>query len=238
MCLPQNIYMENTYKSFIMMSISSNQRNLALYTNSGHIWMGSSNLKTKYCEFDTGRSERPIQLAWCVDAENIHKSDALIVTYPCLLLVIGISGDSNAYTYDPAIYLIPEMDCVRILTNGYHEMIQKIPKCVTNIFAINSQAPSSFLFEAHKKFLEKSHQSNEYLCLIKDNLIQAVDECIEAAGYEIDSETQKSLIKAAYFGKAFCAYHNPENYNMMCRVIRVLNSIRHPKVGIPLTYRQ
>lgn len=56
------------------------------------------------------------------------------------------------YSYDPAIFLIPEMDCVRILTNNYHEMIQKVPNCVNNIFAINSQKASSWLFEAHKKY--------------------------------------------------------------------------------------
>ncbi|GAB0090509.1 Vacuolar protein sorting-associated protein 16 homolog [Sergentomyia squamirostris] len=237
-CMPVNISMQNDYKSFLMMSVSFNQRDLALYTNSGHIWMGSSNLKTKYCEFDTGRTERPKQIEWCVDAENSKQSGALIVTYSSLLLIIGISGDSNVYTYDPAIFLIPEMDCVRVLTNGCHEVIQKIPKCVTNIFAINSQESSSFLFEAHKKYLEKSHQSDEYLCLIKDSLELAVSECIDAAGYEFDPETQKSLIRAAYFGKAFCSAHNPDKYNLMCRILRVLNSIRHAKVGIPLTIRQ
>lgn len=74
------------------------------------------------------------------------------------------------YSYDPAIFLIPEMDCVRILTNNYHEMIQKVPNSVNNIFAINSQKPSSWLFEAHKKYevslwnceRYKSRSSNVY----------------------------------------------------------------------------
>lgn len=130
------------------------------------------------------------------------------------------------------------MDGVRILTNNFHEIIQKVPSYVNNIFAINSQESSSFLFEAHKKFTEKSHQSDEYLCLIKDNLEMAVEECIDAAAYEFDSETQKSLMRAAYFGKSFIPSHNPDKYLEICRVLRVLNAIRHPKIGIPLTYTQ
>lgn len=90
-----------------------------------------------------------------MDPENPNSANAVIVTYPSILLVISIAGDSNLYPYDPAIFLIPEMDGIRILTNSTMEMIQRVPKCVTNIFAINSQEPSSFLFEAHKKYKVK-----------------------------------------------------------------------------------
>lgn len=85
---------------------------------------------------------------------------------------------------------------------------------------------------------EKSHQSDEYLCSIKSNLQLAVNECVEAAGYEYDSTTQKSLIRAAYFGKAFIPSHNPDEYIRICRILRVLNAIRHSQIGIPLTIKQ
>lgn len=74
--------------------------------------------------------------------------------------------------------------------------------------------------------------------MIKDKIELAVTECIEAAGYEFDGETQKSLIRAALYGKGFIASHNPDSYIKMCRILRVLNAIRHQKVGIPLTYKQ
>lgn len=85
---------------------------------------------------------------------------------------------------------------------------------------------------------EKSHQSDEYLGLIKNKLEESVDECIDAASYEFDADTQKSLIRAAHFGKAFIAGHNPDKYIEICRVLRVLNALRDPKIGIPLTYTQ
>ena len=194
--------MQNEYKSIIKIALSFDYKHLVLYTNNGCLWMGSSDLKVKYCEFNTGRSEIPKQITWCLDVEpnnnnnNINTTkNAVIIAYQSLLLIIGINGESNIYSYDPAIFLIQEMDCVRIITHYLHEVIQKIPKSVFNIFAINSQESSSFLFESNKKFMEKSHQSDEYLCLIKNNLDNAVTECINAASYEFDSETQKSLIR-------------------------------------------
>ena len=177
-------------------------------------------------------------MEWCADADDPLKAEALVVTYPSILLIVGINGDSNIYTYDPAIFLIPEMDCVRVLTNGYHELIQKVPKCVSNIFGISISEPSSFLFESHRKFCERSHQSDEYLCLILDKIEIAVSECIDAAGFEFDTETQKSLVRAAHFGKGFIKAHNPDDYIRICRILRVLNAVRESDVGIPLTINQ
>lgn len=63
-------------------------------------------------------------------------------------------------------------------------------------------------------------------------------ECIEASSFEHDPETQKSLIRAAYFGKAFIPAHNPDEYIRITRILRVLNALRDPKIGIPLTFKQ
>lgn len=185
---------DKPFERIVLMSLSYNHQNLALYTNNGLLWMGSVDMKQKYCEFDTGRKDMPKQIEWIMNVDN-SQSDAVIIAYNSFLLVVNRNGDKNLFSYDPAIFLVAEMDGVRILTNNAHEMIQKLPKCVQNIFAINSQEPSSFLFEAQKKFQEKSHQSDEYLSLFRDRMIEAVNECIEAAGYEFCPETQKSLMR-------------------------------------------
>lgn len=237
-CTAMGISLDFDYKTIRQISVSFNNRHVAMCTNTGVLWMGSSDLRTKYCDFKTGRTEIPKQMEWCIDAENPLQAEALVLTYASILLIVGINGDSNIYTYDPAIFLAPEMDGVRVLTNGYHEFIQKVPKCVSNIFGISISEPSSFLFESFRKFCERSHQSDEYLCLIMDKIDIAVSECIEAAGYEFDTETQKSLIRAAHFGKGFIKGHNPDDYIRICSILRVLNAIRADNIGIPLTINQ
>lgn len=185
---------DKSYERILLIAVSYDHQNLALYTNTGVLWMGNVDMKEKYCEFDTGRKDIPKQIEWIMNADKTG-SDAVVIAYPSFLLVVNRNGDKNLFTYDNAIYLVSEMDGVRILTHNSHEMIQKLPKCVQNIFAINSQEPSSFLFEAQKKFQEKSYQADEYLSLFRDRMDAAVDECIEAAGYEFCTITQKSLMR-------------------------------------------
>ncbi|CAD6994611.1 unnamed protein product [Ceratitis capitata] len=199
--------------------------------------VGNSGYEEKYCEFDTGRKDIPRQIEWVMDSEK-NQAEAVVISYPSFLLIVNRNGDKNLFTYDPAIFLVAEMDGVRIITNSAHEMIQKLPKCVQNIFAVNSQEPSSFLFEAQKKYQEKSHQADEYLSLFRDKMDVAVDECIEAAAYEFCTETQKSLLRTAYFGKGFIPSHNPDEYMRILRILRVLNALRHEKIAMPLTHKQ
>lgn len=87
-----------------------------------------------------------------IDSENYSQAEAIVIAYPSLLLVVTVAGDSNMYSYDSVPFLIPEMDCVRILSNTEHEMLQKVPNSVNNIFKINSQKPSSYLFGAYQKY--------------------------------------------------------------------------------------
>lgn len=87
-----------------------------------------------------------------LDSENYSQAEAIVIAYPSLLLVVTVAGDSNMYSYDSVPFLIPEMDCVRILSNTEHEMLQKVPNSVNNIFKINSQKPSSYLFGAYQKY--------------------------------------------------------------------------------------
>ena len=48
------------------MAVSFNARHVALFTDSGYLWLGSSNLRTKYCETDTNIIHKPKQLVWYV----------------------------------------------------------------------------------------------------------------------------------------------------------------------------
>ncbi|NXE85458.1 VPS16 protein, partial [Cochlearius cochlearius] len=108
------------------------------------------------------------------------------------------------------------------------------------IFRIASMAPGALLLEAQKEYEKESQKADEYLREIKDQklLPEAVSQCIEAAGYEHEPDTQKSLLRAASFGKCFIDKFPPESFVRMCQDLRVLNAIRDYQIGIPLTYTQ
>jgi hypothetical protein len=223
----------NNYSSILEMAVSFNARHVALFTDSGYLWLGSSNLRTKYCEIDTNVIHKPKQLVWC--------GNESVVAYwerDNTLLIVGKHGQKMVYTYDGSVQLTAEIDGVRILSNTQHELLQKVPDVVQKIFRINSTDPGSFLLEASKHYQKRSHRANEYICLVKQDLAKAVDQCIDAVGYEFDTEVQKMLIRAAQFGKCFIANMNSDKYVNIIRLLRVLNAVRESKIGIPLTFTQ
>ena len=69
-----------------------------------------------------------------------------------MLLVVGKHGEKMSFTYDTSVHLVPEIDCVRVLSTQQYELIQKVPDIVQKIFRINSTDPGSFLLEASKQF--------------------------------------------------------------------------------------
>ncbi|CAL8237754.1 unnamed protein product [Boreogadus saida] len=83
-------------------------------------------------------------------------------------------------------------------------------------------------------------KADEYLREIKEQgmLGDAVRQCVEAAGHEQHTHTQKALLRAASFGKCFLTNLSPEAFVSVCRDLRVLNAVRDPSIGIPLTHTQ
>ncbi|KAJ2947401.1 hypothetical protein O0L34_g17178 [Tuta absoluta] len=222
----------NPFTQILSIVPSQNGRHVALFTDSGFLWLGSSDFKSKYCEIDTGYIKLPKELVWC-------GSQAIVGHWDDTMVVYGLNGNAYPYPYDGPFHIIPEMDCVRVISETTHEMIQKVPAVVEKIFRINSTAPGSYLVEASKQFQKRSHRADEYIRLVKPDLSNAVQDCIDAAAFEFAPDVQKMLIRAAQFGKGFII--DPvltDHYVNTCRWLRVLNAIRDPKVAIPLTFMQ
>ncbi len=94
------------------------------------------------------------------------------------------------------------------------------------------------MYDARDHYDKKSSKADESIRSIKIFLTKAVDSCIEAAGHEFNTDLQKSLLRAASFGKSFLESYPAAKFVDMNRTLRVLNSIRNPKIGIPLTIGQ
>lgn len=73
---------------------------------------------------------------------------------------------------------------------------------------------------------------------IRQDLVEAVDTCIDAAAREFDLAWQKKLLKAASFGKTFLDLYNPAEFVNISQILRVLNAVRFYEIGIPITYEQ
>uniref|UniRef100_A0A4X2LWX5 Vacuolar protein sorting-associated protein 16 homolog n=1 Tax=Vombatus ursinus TaxID=29139 RepID=A0A4X2LWX5_VOMUR len=80
---------------FLQMAVSFNYRYLALFTDTGHIWMGLASLKEKLYEFNCNIRAPPKQMAWCSRPKS--KQKAIVVAWERRLLVAGDAPESIQY---------------------------------------------------------------------------------------------------------------------------------------------
>uniref|UniRef100_A0A8D2B6R3 Vacuolar protein sorting-associated protein 16 homolog n=1 Tax=Sciurus vulgaris TaxID=55149 RepID=A0A8D2B6R3_SCIVU len=81
--------------SFLQMAVSFTYRHLALFTDTGYIWMGTASLKEKLCEFNCNIRAPPKQMVWCSRPRS--KERAVVVAWERLMMVVGDAPESIQY---------------------------------------------------------------------------------------------------------------------------------------------
>ncbi|KAJ8753400.1 hypothetical protein K2173_019799 [Erythroxylum novogranatense] len=211
-------------------TVSRDGRFLACFMHDGRLVLMNIEFKILF-EYQCESALPPEQMAWC-------GLDSVLLYWDDLLLMVGPSKDSISYVYDAPLILIPECDGVRILSNTNMEFLQRVPDSTVSIFKIGSTSPASLLFDALDHFDRRSAKADENLRLIRASLLEAVEACIDAAGHEFDVSRQRALLRAASYGQAFCSNFQRDRIQEMCKTLRVLNAVRDPEIGIPLSIQQ
>ncbi|KAK4278953.1 hypothetical protein QN277_016723 [Acacia crassicarpa] len=213
------------------MVVSRDGKWLASFTHDGRLLVTTSDLTGVIIERECESALPPGQVAWC-------GMDAVLLYWDDMLLMMGPDGDPVRYFYDEPIILIPECDGVRILSNTSMEFLQRVPDSTVSIFTIGSTSPAALLYDALDHFDRRSAKADENLRLIRPSLPEAVEACVDAAGHEFDVLRQRTLLRAASYGQAFCSNFQRDRIPEMCKILRVLNAVRNPEIGIPLSIQQ
>ena len=238
---------------FVLSSISQSGALLAAFNDKGTLHILSTDLKRNVCRLDIGGKIPPSQLVWCQDM-------AVVLHWEGMLLLVGLQGEYIKYSYDSPLLLCAEADGVRVITNTSHEWLHVVDGSMEQVFRVGSTHPAARLFDAHEAFEQQHGNAAEYLRLIEEEdkreeekeeakatsakkqpkpaLRSAIDACLTAAAHEFSPPSQQQLLKAAAYGKLFASNYPADKFVDMCRILRVLNAIRHPSIGIPLTYTQ
>lgn len=233
---------KNTFNRITRLVFSYDFDRICFFTDTGYLNMAKINEinMTGVCEFNTKSLVTPSQLVWAGE-------QAVCALWNNILLCVGFDNDWFSHVLEDqyAFHLISEVDGVRIIGNTTHELIERIPPVVVNVFKIGSEAPGALLLEAHKEFQKKTHRATEYMRILceKKEHEPAVRECIEAAGFEFKATNQKMLLRAAAYGKCFVTNgasngSTTNAFTRMCQRLRVLNAIRRLDVGMPITSNQ
>lgn len=216
---------------FSHMSVSPNGDFIALFTVTGYLWVITSDFHRKVSDLKTDLAGKPDQLLWC------GNHAVAVVTGDEILLVGPHGGTLNLY-YDSPVFAVSEIDGMRTITEEKHDFYTMVPESTVNIFKIGSVSPAAILLDCVEQLDRNSPKADENLQIIRASLPDAVNACIEAAGYEFESYWQKALLKAAAFGKAAIDLYDSDYFVQMCEYIRVLNVVRQINVGLLISHTQ
>lgn len=232
----------------VKMAVQPNGRYIACYRKDGVLTVLSSTFTTKVLDFNTKSISRPLDMAWCGE-------DAVVLLWRNTgVVMVGPFGDWLNFPYASSdggkggasgavgsgVHLIAESDSVRIVTGTSCDMVQRVPAATEAIRRIGSTDPAALMFDAMEAFEEGDPKSDENIRSIAagNSLNDAVAACISAAAAEFDVSRQQSYLKAASYGKAFSADSDPAAFVDTAKRLRILNEVRRPAVGIPLTIQQ
>lgn len=219
----------------IKLSVSPNGRFIACYRKDGVLTVMASNFSNKIIDFDTQSASKPIAIEWC-------GKDCVVMQWRNTgLVMVGPFGDWLNFPYDTAgVYIVPELDCCRIITSTSCEILQLVPPATIAALEIGSMEPAALILDAMDAFEGGDPKADEHIRTIAAarQLQGAVQTCIEAASAEFDPAQQQRLLKAASYAKAFCPDLDPSDFVETAKKLRVLNEVRKPEVGLPLTVQQ
>jgi hypothetical protein len=114
--------------------------------------------------------------------------------------------------FESPLYLVQEYDCIRVISNYSHEIIEQVNEYTVDIFRIGSLDSSALLFDSYTEKKNKQPASIKTIMAIQnkkydlndknveDGLEKASKSCLYAACYEFDIELQKELLKASSYG--------------------------------------
>ncbi|CAK7263841.1 Vacuolar protein sorting-associated protein 16 [Sporothrix epigloea] len=216
---------------FSHISVSPNGKFVGLYTETGILHVVTSDFQTRLSEHQSKSRISPKYLQWC-------GNDAVVVAWEDEVHIIGPGGSIAKFFYDSRIHVIQDIDGVRVLTNNVCEFLQKVPDVTEDVFRFGAESPASILLDAVQQLEMQSPKADDDIQLIRPNLTEAVDTCVNASGQEFNIHWQKQLLKAASFGKSVLDIYNSDDFVDMCDTLRVLNAVRFYEIGVPLSYDQ
>lgn len=122
--------------------------------------------------------------------------------------MINPFADWLKYTYekDDTLFLVPEMDCLRVYSSLKHEIIRCVPLAIASTYLAESASCGAQL---RRSFEQYSHHVGSVDLLRGETpeerhlLREGVIECLEAAEEELSTIQQEELLRSAQFGKCF-----------------------------------
>eukprot|EP01024_Parvocaulis_polyphysoides_P029103 TRINITY_DN26251_c0_g3_i2.p1 TRINITY_DN26251_c0_g3~~TRINITY_DN26251_c0_g3_i2.p1 ORF type:complete len:600 (+),score=114.29 TRINITY_DN26251_c0_g3_i2:2-1801(+) len=137
--------------------------------------------------------------------------------------------------------MVPESDGLRVVDSRTHKFLCNVPQSLQQVFIFGSTHPGAKLFDARKLYNAGNATADLQLRELvgQNKLKEAVHTCIDAAGEESQIFRQEMLLTAAVYGRAFLGQDfDPTLIYNTALYLKIINQLRDPVIGIPITLRQ
>ncbi|EGR34183.1 hypothetical protein IMG5_020980 [Ichthyophthirius multifiliis] len=198
---------QNTENSLTVNILSNDYKQTVYFKNQINI----SNIQAQ-----NTNKQLQIQMQWCGE-------DCLILKIFDFLIMVG-PRDTETIKMPEDFIFFPEIDAIKIITKNELQLLRKVPDSYLNIFKNFSNKPGCQLLENYKKIQQNISYEDQDLRQNKQNLQEAIYDCIQASTYVTEFEIQNELLNAASYGRTFLIENeqNSSFFQETCKIIRVL----------------
>ncbi|VIO86876.1 Uncharacterized protein BM_BM18160 [Brugia malayi] len=154
------------------------------------------------------------------------------------LYLISLCSETHVYDFENYVEIDMELDGIKVFTANEVVLLSQVPDAVGDVLGVASPEPGAILYEASEKLIEGTYGVYEYINMIEDQMEKAVQQCLLAAAHQFDTISQKKMLRAASLGKSLLRRQDASQFVDICRVIRVLNFLRKPYIGMALSFAQ
>ena len=167
----------------------------------------------------------PEQLLWCGE-------DAVVIASAQKIQVIGPKGNVYILNCHGIVAMATEIDSLRIQFKGRSSLLMRRS---TQLISAESSILAKFYDDLQQ---EDITGLSSLWSIPKDELCELTLQCIEAAVSEYDTSQQLRLLRVADLGRGYMPGLLCQDFVDAIAIIRILNNLRSPEVGIMMTYNQ
>lgn len=221
--------------NYVAVRMSPSGRFLALVTDDARLVVVGADLTRRLREWQiptrsaggiAGTGARAVE--WCGDS-------VVAVAWPGELQLVGPDKEPLALPLAGAAHIQGDAGGLRVVSADAHDYIEPVPRASEHALRPGSTSPAAILLEASQQAHQSNPRAYEAVRAIEHELVHAVDTCVAAAAAEWEAQSQRTLLKAALFGKAFLDTYDSSGLLETARTLRVLNAVHDYAVGIPAT---
>lgn len=168
-------------------------------------------------------------MAWC-------GNHAVALAMANVVLIVGAYDAPLAFSVRGIPHLCGHANGVHIIHGDAHEYVSMVQPPTLASLRPGSTHAAAILLDAARHAHKHDPQAYEAVRAMGKDLVLAVETCIDAAALEWLTSTQSDLLRAALFGKTFLDAYDSAHFLDVSRILRVLNAVRAPTVGIPASH--